>query len=89
MSKKSIIVAGPNGGPAGMGRKPMKPNDITEANDPDLRTPGAALLRAAELARQTAISTETNLIVMKDGKLTRIPAQSRRETVTHGAKKFA
>ncbi|MFA6960027.1 MAG: hypothetical protein WC205_04655 [Opitutaceae bacterium] len=67
----------------------MKTKNITEAKDPDLRTSGAALLRAAELARKTAISTDTHLIVMKDGHLTRIPAQSLRERVAHGAKKSA
>jgi len=38
-----------------------------------------AMIRAAEDARKTAIQTGTNLIVVKDGKLTRIPAQVLRE----------
>lgn len=53
----------------------MNQKDIAEANDPDLRASVAAMGRAAELARKTAIQTDTNLIVVKDGKLTRIPAQ--------------
>jgi hypothetical protein len=59
----------------------MKPKDITEAKDPDLRASGAALLRAAQLARKTAIQTGTNLVVVKDGQLTRIPAQSLRSEI--------
>ena len=55
--------------------------DIQEAKDPDLRASAAAMRRAAEAARKTAIQTGTNLIVVKDGKLTRIPAQVLREAV--------
>ena len=49
--------------------------DIAEAKDPDLRASFAAMKRAAEAARRTAIETGTDLIVVKDGKLTRIPAK--------------
>lgn len=35
--------------------------------------------RAAEAARRTAIRTNTSLIIVKDGKLTRIPAQALRK----------
>ena len=56
----------------------MKTKDIAEAKDPDLRASGAALRRAAALARKTAIQTDTHLVVVKDGKLTQIPAQSLR-----------
>jgi len=56
----------------------MKTKDITKAKDPDLRASGAAMRRAAELARQTAIRTGTNLIVVKDGKLARIRPQALR-----------
>jgi hypothetical protein len=57
-----------------MERKQMKPRDITEANDPDLPASAVAMLRAAELARKTAIQTGTDVVVVKNGKLTRIPA---------------
>lgn len=57
----------------------MKTKDITKAKDPDLR--------ATALARRTAIQTDTNLIVMKDGKLIRIPAQSLHATIVQGTKK--
>lgn len=50
------------------------PRDIAGAKDPVLRASFAALCRAAELARQTAIRTNTHLVIVKDGRLTRIPA---------------
>jgi len=62
-----------------MGRKPVNPKPITEAKDPDLRASVAAMQRAAALARETAIRTDTDLVVVKDGQLVRIPAQVLRE----------
>lgn len=67
----------------------MKTKDITEAKDPDLRASGGALRRAGELARQTAIQTDTNLVIVKDGRLTRIPAQTLRAMTALAAKKSA
>ena len=61
----------------------MKTKDISEAKDPDLRSSMAALLRASQQARQTAIQTNTDLIIAKDGKLVRIsPEELRREAET-------
>ncbi len=60
--------------------------NIQEAKDPDLRASAAAMNRAAEAARKTAIQTGTNLIVVKDGKLTRIPAQELREAAPPAAR---
>lgn len=57
----------------------MNIRDISTAKDPDLRTSAAALRRAVELARKTAIATGTDLIVVKAGKLTRIPAAALRK----------
>ena len=57
----------------------MTMKNIQEAKDPDLRASAAAMSRAAAAARKTAIQTGTNLIIMKDGKLTRIPAQTLRD----------
>ena len=57
----------------------MTIKNIQEAKNPDLRASAAAMNRAAKAARKTAIQTGTNLIVMKDGKLIRIPAQVLRE----------
>jgi hypothetical protein len=54
--------------------------DISEAKNPDLRASVAAMRRAAELARETAIRTDTDLVVVKDGRLVRIPAHVLRET---------
>jgi len=39
----------------------------------------AALHRAAEMARKTAIDTDTCLVVMENGKVVRIPAQQLRQ----------
>lgn len=64
----------------------MTMKNIQEAKDPDLRASAAAMSRAAEAARKTAIQTDTNLIVMKDGKLTRIPAQVLREAAPPAAR---
>jgi len=58
-----------------MGRKRMKTKDISEAKDPDLRASMAALERAALQARKTAIQTGTNLVIVKDGQLLRIPPE--------------
>ena len=59
----------------------MNSKDITEAKDPDLRASMAAMQRAAESARKTAMQTGTDLIIVKDGKLTRVSAQTLREEV--------
>jgi hypothetical protein len=53
--------------------------NIEEAKDPDLRASFAAMKRAAEAARRMAIQTGTDLIVVKDGKITRIPAKDLRQ----------
>lgn len=63
----------------------MSTRDINEAKDPDLRASVAAMLRAAELARKTAVQTNTNIVVVKDGKLTHIPAQALRVASKNGA----
>jgi len=63
-----------------MGGKRMKTKDISQAKDQDLRTSMAALQRAAESARKTAIQTDTAIVVKRDGKLVRISAQELRKT---------
>ena len=60
----------------------MSMKNIQEAKDPDLRASAAAMNRAAEAARKIAIQTDTALVIVKDGKLTRIPAQALRQTTT-------
>lgn len=65
----------------------MTMKDISEAKDPDLRNSMTALRRAAELARETAIRTDTDIVVVKDGRLVSIPAQVLREARAAGTKK--
>lgn len=60
----------------------MKTTDINQAKNPDLRASLAGMQRAAELARKTAIQTDTNLVVVKDGKITRISAEELRQGST-------
>ena len=56
----------------------MTPQELSKARNPDLRTSLAAMLRAAELARQTALQTGTAIIVVRDGKTVRITADELR-----------
>ncbi len=64
----------------------MKSKSITEAKNPDLRASVAAMRRPSVLARETAIRTGTNLVVVKDGRLTRIPAQVLRAAAPRSCK---
>ncbi len=57
----------------------MNTNDIANAKDPDLRSALDALRRAAQQARKTAIQTETNLVIVKDGRMQRISADELRQ----------
>ena len=56
----------------------MTQKDLSEAKNPDLPASFAALRRAAEMARQTAIQTDTALVTVLDGKPVRIPAKELR-----------
>lgn len=56
----------------------MKARDISLARNPDLRASQAALRRAALLARKTAIQTNTDLIVVREGRIVRISAETLR-----------
>ena len=58
----------------------MNTKDISEAKDKDLRASMAALQRAAEAARKTAIQTDTGIVIQREGKLVRIPASELRES---------
>lgn len=57
----------------------MTQQDLSKARNPDLRASLAALQRAAELARQAAVQTNTAIVVVVDGKLVRIPAEQLRK----------
>ena len=56
----------------------MKIQDLAKARSPEMRASLAALRRAGALARKTAIQTDTDLVVVKDGKLIRISADQLR-----------
>jgi len=57
----------------------MKPQELSKAQNPDLRASLAAMLRAAESARQTALQTGTAIVVVRDGKPVRITAEELRK----------
>ena len=57
----------------------MNPRDLSKAKDADLRASMAAMQRAAEMARRTAIQTDTEIVVVQDGKVKRIPAEQLRK----------
>lgn len=57
----------------------MNANDISNAKDPDLRASLGALRRAAQQARKTAIQTETDLVIVKDGRMRRISPEELRQ----------
>lgn len=46
----------------------MTQADLARAKAPDVRASMAALRRAAALARQTAIDTDTGIVIVRDGK---------------------
>jgi hypothetical protein len=56
----------------------MTRRELSKARNPDLRASLAAMLRAAEMARKTAIQTDTEIVLAKDGKPLRITAEELR-----------
>ncbi len=59
----------------------MTRQELSKARNPDLRASLVAIVRAATMARQIAMQTNTAIVVVKDGKLTRIPAELLRTDV--------
>lgn len=57
----------------------MTQQELAKAKNPDLRASLAAMRRAAQMARQTALQTNTAIVVVKDGKLLRISADELRK----------
>ncbi|MDR1936078.1 MAG: hypothetical protein LBS49_10975 [Candidatus Accumulibacter sp.] len=57
----------------------MNPEELKKARNADLYGSLAAMQRAGELARQTAIQTNTAIVIVQDGKLVRIPAEQLRK----------
>lgn len=49
------------------------------STDPEIRDAMTALERAAQLARQTAIQTDTAIIIVRDGKCVRVTAEELRK----------
>jgi hypothetical protein len=62
-----------------MGREPVTQQELSKAKNPDLRASLAAMRRAAELARTTAIQTNTEIVVTRDGKPVLITAEELRK----------
>jgi mRNA degradation ribonuclease J1/J2 len=56
----------------------MTQQDLSKARNPDLRASLAAMQRAAQLARKTAIQTNTEIVIVQNGKLVRISAEQLR-----------
>ena len=61
-------------------------NESDRSNDPEVGDAMAAMQRAAELARKTAIQTETAIIIVQDGKRIRITADELRKQQGHSVK---
>jgi hypothetical protein len=62
-----------------MGGKDMNHRKITQARDKDLPNSLAAMKRAAQMAREEAIRTDTAIIVMRDNKVVRVTADELRQ----------
>jgi len=56
----------------------MTRQELSKAKNPDLRASLAAMRRAAEVARNTAIQTDTEIVIVKDGKPVRVTADQLR-----------
>jgi len=61
----------------------MTQEDLSKASNPDIRNSLAAMQRAAKEARRIAIQTNTAIIMVKDGKVVRVPAEELREWERH------
>lgn len=57
----------------------MTQQELSKAKNPDLRASLAAMRRAAEMARSTAIQTNTEIVIVKDGKPVRVTAEELRK----------
>ena len=57
----------------------MRPDQISQAKNKDLPASIVALQRAAQSAQETAVRTDTAIVVQQDGKLVRITADELRK----------
>ena len=62
-----------------MERKSVKQEDLPKATHADMRGSFAAMRRAAVMAREVAIQTDTAIVVVRDGKPVRISAAELRK----------
>ena len=62
-----------------MGTETMTQAELSKARDPKLRGSMAAMRRAADMARQTAIQTDTAIVIVRDAKRDQISAAQLRE----------
>jgi Tfp pilus assembly protein FimT len=53
----------------------MNPRDLSEAKDPDLRASLVAIQRAARLAREQAVQTNTAIVVQRNNQMIWCTAQ--------------
>ena len=68
----------------------MNKTDLSLAKNPDLRASLAGMRRAAALARKTAIQTDTEIVLVRNGKPVRITAaELRREGEQQGKRRSA
>lgn len=57
----------------------MTKRDLSECKNPDMRGSMDAMRRAAAMARQIAIDTDTGIVLFRDGKVVHISAADLRE----------
>jgi len=57
----------------------MTSQELSKAKNPDLRGSLEAMRRAAAMARRTAIQTNTEIVIVKDGRPVRITAEELRK----------
>jgi len=57
----------------------MTQQELAKAKNPDIRNSLVAMKRAAEMARRIALQTNTAIVLVKDGKTVRIPAEQLRQ----------
>jgi hypothetical protein len=53
----------------------MTQQELSKTRNADLRASLAAMQRAARQARRLAIQTHTAIVIVKDGKVIRVPAE--------------
>lgn len=63
----------------------MSQHDISQMVDPLVYASIAAMRRAAELARKTAIQTDTGIVVAREGKVVYVSARELRQSQSQSA----